>query len=115
MSIEAEVLLKKAHNVKNSTTIDGELKKATRYMTLKEREAKQAELDNLREVLSPSNIAASSLSQEGRANMARYHQFLSRDLKDNAPPTDLDGPTRDVLLRRERELADEIKVGMLPI
>jgi hypothetical protein len=114
MNAEAQEYLRKAENVTNTTNKSGELHKATRIMTFQEREAKEAELKNLMDVLSPQNVAASSLSQEGRANMARYKNFLQRDLADNAPPSDINSSARDELVARERELAEQIREGMLP-
>lgn len=113
MNTEAQNYLEKARSVKNVSSPTGIVKKATRYLTHAEREAKENELRNVDEVLSPANTAASSISQEGRAKMAQYRNFLRRDLAESAPPTDISGAARDELVREERELAEKIRAGML--
>ena|SRR3990167_9384271 len=115
MNTEAERYLKKAHSVRNVQESDGRVIRATRYLTHRERTAKEDELQNLKTVLSPTNIAASAMSQEGRAHMAGYHNFLQRDLAENAPPKEITGEARDELVKHERELAEQIREGMLSV
>jgi hypothetical protein len=113
--MEAQNIVERAKRVRNIAHKDGQLTKATRFMTHQEKEAKKTQLALTEDMLSPSNVAAASLTEEGRKQQSAYRQFLRRDLAENVAPTDLSGEEKNAALKAERELAEQIKEGMLPM
>lgn len=111
--IEAREHLSKAARVRNVKR-GNSLQKAVRYMTHTEKDAKQNELKRVEETLSPHNVASSSITPEGRSNLARYRNYLQEDLSENVAP-EVSSEVLNHTLKRERELAEEIRAGMLPV
>jgi hypothetical protein len=113
MSVEAQAIIDQAKQVHNQSANGRLVTKATRFMTHRERTERQAELERVEETLSPANVAASVLSQDGRAQLARYRSHLKHDLQQNSPPADVSGETKDAIARETDVLASKIREGML--
>ena len=113
MHPEAEVLLQKATQVRTVSNRGRVVQRGTRYMTHTEKESKQSELERIEETLSPGNVGSSAITQEGRANLHKYRQYLRSDLEENVAP-EVPRQAVDDLVAAERALAEEISEGMLP-
>lgn len=114
MSAESEALIQRAKSVRNVASGGQLVTKATRFMTVREKNAKTEQLREAEETLSPHNIGAPALTQEGRAHLGRYRNYLKKDLAENAAPSDLSAETRDACLKEERRLAEKISAGRQP-
>lgn len=112
--LEVEHFITKAKQVRNHAEGGQLVRKATRYLTHAEKENKQEELRRVQETLDPSNVAIGSLTQEGRAGLVRYKNQLERDLRENVAPQ-VPAAIKDDLIRVEREMAEQIRQGMLPV
>ena len=118
MSLEAQTILKKIYQTKNVKNEDGEFtQKAVRYMTHKERETKQSELERIQADLSPQNENLPGhvlLTPEARKNLVNYQRFLKRDLAENVAPRidDFSPEDQQMLRNEEKMLAEKIQEGM---
>ena len=113
MQAEAQEYLKKARTVQNVADKRGRLvQKAIRYLTCRERLAREEEMAHIKGTLDQPAWALKDLSAEGRANLTKRRNFLEDDLTENGPPTDIDGQTKDLLNFRIKELEEQIRDRM---
>lgn len=113
MNKESEKWLETATTVKNESDGRGGLaKKAVTILSSQQVDDRQRELTDIEATLSPQNVAAKSLTPEGRQNLTRRRRQLENDLAYFAPPDQLDGETRDTLYAKQKELEEKIREGM---
>ncbi len=110
---ETEHYLKEVSRVRNKAEGGEMVVKAKRYLKHHERESKLTEMASIDKTLRPSNFAAAgTIGAEGRQLLNRRKHALNKQILEGSPPSDLKGETKDALAKRQRELEDNIKVGM---
>ena len=113
MSIaDSEHYLEKARTVRNLADKRGKLvQKAIRYLTFRERRAREEEMASIKGTLDQPLWALKDISSQGRADLIKRRNFLEDDLADNGPPTDIGDKTQ--LYLRVKELRSEIQSCLL--
>jgi len=113
MSAEAEELVKQVQNTRNFTDSRGRiLNKQTRYLTARERTTRTDELKFLDGTLNQPAWMSKGMTGDQRRTLTNRRNHIEDDLKQNAPPTDLSGMTRDALSKLEKQLREEWLRGM---
>ena len=83
-----------------------------RYLTFRERKAREQEKDWIGGILNQPAWALKDLTSERRGNLVRRRNHLEDDLEENAPPTDLSGATKNSLYQEQKEIEAQIRDGM---
>lgn len=112
MSAETEEVLRKVRTVRNKAERGELTQKATRILPYAERQAMHDEMRIIESSLGAAPEARQAITKEGLRNLARRRNYITKSLNESSPPTDLSGETRNALLKRERELAAEIRESM---
>ena len=113
MEAEAQHYLEKVKRVRNIGNERGNLiQKAVRFLTYRERKDREDEQKWIKNVISQPPWVLKELSADRRGQFTKRLNSIEDDLKDNAPPTNLEGTTKDALVVRLKELDDKIREGM---
>jgi len=112
MDTQTETLLAKVSQVKN-VAVDGEvIQKATRFLTYNERQTRRDELDQITKQSQQPGYVQGAITAEGRQALSKRKRQIEKDLQAGTA-LELTGQAKDALAKREVELADSIKAGML--
>ena len=110
-SLEAEHVLKEMAQVTN-VSVDGELvTPAVNLLRTRERREREQERQQIEEVIRAPAWMKSGLDPESLKFLPKRQRDLKKQLEKYSPKP-ISGLTRDALARREKELAEQIRVGM---
>jgi hypothetical protein len=112
-SVEAEKYITDAGRVENQSADGRIVGKATRYLRMSERRQRQKELRRLEATLAPQNVRDTGLGEDSIRDAAKHRALYQRDLRENSPPDDLSGETRNAIYNESKRLEAEIREGML--
>jgi hypothetical protein len=113
MDSEKEKVLTEVKQVRNVRNAKGKLvQRAKRYLTKAEREDRETQVNRMKAQLRQPAWVNDALGGNSPQTLAKGIRAIEDDLEENSPPQ-LSAPTRDALLKRQRELREKIKDGML--
>ena len=113
MESETEKVLTDVKQTRNVRDKKGKLvQKAKRYLTKAERDDREQHVNRMKAQLRQPTWVNDALGGNSPQSLAKGIRAMEEDLEENSPPQ-INGPTRDALLVRQRELREKIKDGML--
>ena len=102
--------LKQTRNVRDKK---GKLaQKAKRILTKNERDDRETQVARMKGQLRQPTWVNDALGGNAPQQLSKTIRSIEDDLEENSPPQ-VDAPTRDALVMRQRELREKIKEGML--
>ncbi len=111
-STETEQVMERLRQNHNVTDNRGRiLAKQTRFLTFKERTARNDELKFISGTLNQPAWVNKGLTGETMKTLTKRRNHLEDDLKDNAPP-EIESATRDALYIYQKDLEEKIAEGM---
>ncbi|MGH9876794.1 MAG: hypothetical protein ACRD5H_04095 [Nitrososphaerales archaeon] len=111
MNSNTEQILQDVANTTNTNTDGIVTKRATRYYTFNELQARKADLARVEEQLQAPGYVLGALTAEGRAQLVKRSRDLKQELAKCSPP-ELTGEAKDALNVRRHVLEENIRVGM---
>ena len=113
MDSEKDKVLADVKQVRNVRDKKGKLiQKSKRYLTKAEREDREQHVNRMKAQLRQPTWVNDALGGNSPQTLAKGIRSMEEDLEENSPPK-LSAPTRDALSKRQQELREQIKVGML--
>src|SRR5574341_1351442 len=113
MESEKEKVLADVKQTRNVRDKKGKLvQKAKRYLTKAERDDREQSVTRMKAQLRQPSWVNDALGGNSPQTLAKGIRSIEEDLEENSPPQ-LAGDTRDALAKRQRELREKIKEGML--
>lgn len=114
MLAETEKLLTEVKQVRNIKDKKGRwVQKAKRFFTKNEREEREGHINRMKHQLRQPAWVNDALGGDTPAQLAKGIRAMEDELEEYSPPATLEGSTRDALAKRQVELRESIKEGML--